>query len=69
MVCTPDKSLTMLGSIFFICFTVGSLVWLILADKIGRKPLIRYGLIGHALIVIAILFVPYSEAVYVFMAL
>ena len=59
----------MLGSIFFICFTVGSLVWLILADKIGRKPLIHYGLTGHAIIVVAILFVPYSQAVYVFMAL
>ncbi len=69
MVCTNDNSLTMLGSVFFIGFTVGSLFWLILADKIGRKPIIHYGLVGHAILVLLILLIPYAEVIYLFMAL
>ena len=55
--------------IFFICFTVGSLLWLWLADKFGRKPLIFYGLIAHAIFVVLVLFVSWTDFVFIFCGL
>lgn len=69
LVCVPDSTLTMLGSIFFITFTIGSLLWLSLADKVGRKPLIRYGLVFHAVIMVFVLICRWPQTVFLFMAL
>ncbi len=69
LVCTPESQLSLLGMTFFITFTIGSMVWLALADKLGRKPIIFYGLLFHAGIVLILLFVEFPEAIYIFMGL
>ena len=69
LVCTPESELSFLGMTYFICFTVGSLLFLWLADKFGRKPLIFYGLIFHAIIMVMVLLISWTNFVYVFCGL
>lgn len=55
--CWSKESLSWFGTIFFGGFLLGSLVFLSLADKIGRRPLVLCGLVVHLILNITLNYV------------
>ena len=49
MLCFSSTDLSFPGTLYFVGFLVGSLIWLRVADLIGRKVLIIGGILLHCL--------------------
>ena len=63
--CYSSFHLSLMGTLFFLGFATGSLFWLYLSDKIGKRKVILTGLVCHLLIVILVLtvykaWIPYA---------
>lgn len=55
----------MVTTVYFVGVTVGALVTGILADKLGRRPLVIVCLYAHALLGVIISTLAYSFALYI----
>ncbi len=69
LVCVREAELSLLGTAFFAGFFLGSVVFLPLSDRIGRKPIVLMGLLLQIVMTILLFFVRSLWFLYLFCAI